>query len=229
MSVVARPVKTVDSTDYRAKIAQVAETLFAERGFDGTSIREIAEQAGATKALIYHYHQSKEALYLSLLEKDAAMVVTRLEAVAAGAGKPEQKLRAAVQVFLEQYRLNPQGFRMLQRAIDDHSPAAHTLAERWFSRAHVAMQTITAEGIESGIFKPLPPAATPFVIVGIIIHALRANQLMDRITPGLSGPEVLAQLADLVLSLLRTDRPRVAAMKKRRPRTAQPASPQEPV
>lgn len=68
------------------------------------------------------------------------------------------------------------------------------------------MQTITAEGIESGIFKPLPPAATPFVIVGIIIHALRANQLMDRITPGLSGPEVLAQLADLVLSLLQTDR-----------------------
>lgn len=202
----ARPVKTVDSPDYRAKIDQVAEILFAERGFDGTPIREIAERTGATKALIYHYYQSKEALYLSLLEREAATVVTRLEAVAAGEGDPEQKIRNMVRVFLDQYRINPQGFRLVQRAIDDHSPAAHTLAERWFSRAHLAMQTITAEGIENGIFKPLPPAATPFVIVGIIIHALRANQLMERITPGFSGPEVLAQLADLVLALLRTDR-----------------------
>ena len=219
----ARPVKTVDSPDYRTKIDQVAETLFAERGFDGTPIREIAERTGATKALIYHYYQSKEALYLSLLEKEAATVVTRLEAVAAGAGTPEQKIRAIVQVFLEQYRINPQGFRMVQRAIDDHSPAVHTLAERWFSRAHLAMQTITTEGVESGIFKPLPLAATSFVIVGIIIHALRANQLMERITPGFSGPEVLAQLADLVLSLLRTDHLPAPITKKKQSKTAQHA------
>ncbi len=198
----ARPVKTVDSPDYRAKIDQVAESLFAERGFDGTPIREIAEQTGVTKALIYHYYQSKEALYLSLLEKEAATVVTRIEAVAAGEGDPEQKIRAIVQVLLDHHRINPQGFRLVQRAIDDHSPAAHTLAERWFSRAHVAMEAITTEGIDGGIFKPLPPGATSFVIVGIIIHALRANQLMDRITPGFSGPEVLTQLADLILALL---------------------------
>lgn len=211
----ARPVKTVDSPDYRAKIDQVAETLFAERGYDGTPIREIAEQTGVTKALIYHYYQSKEALYLSLLEKEAATVVTRIEAVAAGGGDPEQKIRAIVQVFLDRYRIDPQSFRLVQRAIDDHSPAAHTLAERWFSRAHVAMEAITTEGMDSGLFKPLPPGATPFVIVGIIIHALRANQLMDRITPGFSGPEVLNQLADLVLALLRTDRPPVSKGKKK--------------
>ena len=64
----ARPIKTASSPDYRAKIGTVAEALFAERGFDGTSIREIAEQAGATKALIYHYYDSKEALYQTLLE-----------------------------------------------------------------------------------------------------------------------------------------------------------------
>ncbi len=201
----ARPIKTADSPDYRAKICEVAETLFAERGFDGTSIREIAEQTGATKALIYHYYQSKEALYLSLLEKEVSRVVAKLETIAASDGDPEDKIRNVVQVFLEQYRAHPQGFQLVQRAIDDHSPTAHTLAERWFSRAHLAIQTITTQGIQHGIFKPLPPHSTPFVIVGIIIHALRANQLIDRITPGFSGPELLATLADLVLTLLRTD------------------------
>lgn len=199
----ARPSKTADSPNYRTKICEVAKTLFAERGFDGTSIREIAEQTGATKALIYHYHQSKEALYLSLLEAEVSTVVTRLEMVAAGDDGPEQKIRSVVQVFLEQYQAYPQGFRLVQRAVDDHSPAAHTLAERWFSRAHIAIQTIAAEGVAQGLFKPLPPCSTPFVIVGILIHALRAHQLIDRITPGFSGPELLASLADLVLTLLR--------------------------
>ena len=200
----ARPVKTADSTDYRAKICEVAETLFAERGFDGTPIREIAEQTGATKALIYHYYQSKEALYLSLLEKDVSGVVTKLEEIAASDGDPEAKIRNVVQVFLEQYQANPQGFKLVQRVIDDHSPTAHTLAERWFSRAHLAIQTITTQGIEEGIFKPLPLHSIPFVIIGIVIHALRANQLIDRIIPGFSGPELLASLADVVLTLLRT-------------------------
>ena len=119
-------------------------------------------------------------------------------------GDPEAKIRNVVQVFLEQYRANPQGFKLVERAIDDHSPTVHTLAERWFSRAHLAIQTITTQGIEDGIFKPLPPHSIPFVIIGIIIHTLRANQLIDRIIPGFSGPELLASLADVVLTLLRT-------------------------
>lgn len=94
----ARPAKTADAPGYRAKICEVAEALFAERGFDGTSIREIAERTGATKALIYHYYQSKEALYLSLLEKEVSDVVTRLEGIAANADPPEDKIRRVVAV-----------------------------------------------------------------------------------------------------------------------------------
>lgn len=201
----ARPFKTADYPDYHAKIFEVAENLFAERGFDGTTIREIAERAGATKALIYHYYQSKEALYLFLLEKDVSGVVAKCEEIAACEGGPEHKIRDVVQVFLEQYQANPQSFQLVQRAIDDHTPTAHTLAERWFSRAHLAVQAITLEGARRGIFKPLPPHSTPFVIFGIVIHALRANQLIDRITQGFSGSELLAGLADVVLNLLRTD------------------------
>ena len=200
----ARPAKTADAPDYRAKICEVAEALFAERGFDGASIREIAEQTGATKALIYHYYQSKEALYLSLLEKEVSEVVTQLELIAANPDSPEDKIRHVVAVFLGQFQSHPQGFLLVQRAIDDHAPAAHTLAERWFSRAHIAIQAIATEGVSQGVFKPLPPSSTPFVIVGILIHALRAHQLIDRITPGFSGPELLAGLADLLLTLLRT-------------------------
>ena len=66
--VMARPIKTATAPDYRAKIRTVAQTLFAEHGFGGTTIREIADQTGVNSGLLYHYYPNKEALYLSLLE-----------------------------------------------------------------------------------------------------------------------------------------------------------------
>lgn len=66
----------------------MAETLFAERGFNGTSIRDIAQQVGSTKALVYHYYHSKEELYLSLLEAAVSEVVTKVEEVAARKDEP---------------------------------------------------------------------------------------------------------------------------------------------
>ena len=146
----ARPVKTPSSPDYCARIGAVAEALFAERGFDGTSIREIAEQAGATKALIYHYYDNKEALYQTLLEEAVSGVVMRIEAIAADGSEPEAQIRAVVQVFVDAYHDAPHRFQMVQRTIDDHHTIATVLAERWFSRAHRALQDIVARGGASG-------------------------------------------------------------------------------
>ncbi len=50
------------------EILAVAEQLFADRGFDGVSMQQIAEGAEVSKANIYHHFQSKEALYLAVLK-----------------------------------------------------------------------------------------------------------------------------------------------------------------
>lgn len=202
----ARPVKTPFSPDQRLVIGQAAEALFAEHGFDGTAIREIAEQAGSTKALIYHYYRNKEALYLSLLEAAVSEVVTQIEDIAISRADPEEKIRRVVQVFLDFYRTHPQRFHMVQRAVDEHSVAATTLAERWFSRAHLALQTIAVEGVRQGVFKALPPHLVPFVVIGLIIHALRNQRLMANADLGVSGPHLLTTLAELILILLKVDK-----------------------
>jgi TetR/AcrR family transcriptional regulator len=51
----------------REKIMEVAEALFVEKGFIGTSMHEIAEQAGVAKSLIYHHFESKQALWEALI------------------------------------------------------------------------------------------------------------------------------------------------------------------
>src|SRR3954463_8931220 len=198
----ARPVKTPASPDLRAVIHAVAEVMFAERGFDGTHLQEIARRVGSTKALIHHYYGSKEALYLSVLEAAAREVATQLEAIAAGEARPEDKLRAVIRVFVVAYQAHPQRFRVLQRVIDEHHTAAVTLAERWFSRVYAALSVIGEEGMRDKRFTPLSPALVPVIVTGLIIHVLRTQELQERITPGLSAQQLLAALEDVILSVL---------------------------
>jgi len=54
--------------DTRARIQQVAVELFTEHGYEGTSLREIAERLGVTKAALYYHFRSKEDIVRSLVE-----------------------------------------------------------------------------------------------------------------------------------------------------------------
>jgi AcrR family transcriptional regulator len=66
-------------SDKREHILNVAEELFAEKGFDGTSVRDIAQQAGVNLAMISYYFGSKEMLVESLIELRAGYAYGILE------------------------------------------------------------------------------------------------------------------------------------------------------
>ncbi len=70
-----------DAQDSREKILNVAERIFAQKGFDGARVDEIAREAGVNKALIYYYFKSKkdilESLFLSLIN-DVKMIIERV-------------------------------------------------------------------------------------------------------------------------------------------------------
>jgi AcrR family transcriptional regulator len=61
-------------TDTRARIQQVAVELFTEHGYEGTSLREIAERLGVTKAALYYHFKSKEDIIQSLVEDYLALM-----------------------------------------------------------------------------------------------------------------------------------------------------------
>ncbi|MEW6301365.1 MAG: TetR/AcrR family transcriptional regulator [Thermodesulfobacteriota bacterium] len=213
----ARPAKTPSSPDLRAAIAAQAEALFAERGFDGACIREIAQRAGATTGLIYHYYGSKEDLYLTLMETAVRDHTIQIEEIAASQDTPPDKVRRVVRVFLDSYRARPQHFQLVHRAIDECHPAVLALAERWFSRVYRALQTIAEEGMRKAVFKPLPSHLVPFIIISLIVHALRCGKLQDRITPGFSAADLFASLEGLVLTLLTTPQAQKKRYARRQP------------
>lgn len=63
-----------DGSDTRARLCEVALELFAEQGYEKTSLREIAERLGVTKAALYYYFKSKEDIVRSLVEDYVAQL-----------------------------------------------------------------------------------------------------------------------------------------------------------
>jgi AcrR family transcriptional regulator len=95
------------ANDYDRKrqgILSRSAALFAEHGYTGTSITMIAEACGVSKALMYHYYSSKDAVLFDLLQDHLQNLVAVVEAAAQSAGKPEEKLFAISAALLEAYR-----------------------------------------------------------------------------------------------------------------------------
>ena len=79
----------------RALILQVAERLFAERGFRNVSVRDIADAAGVTHPLIYYYWGSKDGLLAAVTERSQA----RVRAVARGDARRRCRRRSCASLW----------------------------------------------------------------------------------------------------------------------------------
>jgi AcrR family transcriptional regulator len=108
----------------RAAILDAAMNVFADRGYHASSIDEIAREAGVSKALIYEHFASKQALWASLLDTQAAEIFRRLAAGAATAEPGEVRLRSGVDAFLTFVEERPGAWRMLFREAADPEVAA---------------------------------------------------------------------------------------------------------
>ncbi len=100
---VARPRRKGELT--RERILDAAEALFAERGYDGTTLRDVASSVGLRNPSLYNHFDSKESLYAAVLERDIGPVLRLLvqfveqgrDASAAG----EQVIAGAMRVLAE--------------------------------------------------------------------------------------------------------------------------------
>jgi len=89
-----------DHSKKRAAIRKGAAVYFATHGYDRASMTGAAKHCGVSKALIYHYYDSKEALLFDILDSHLTNLVETVEAVTAG---PEY-LRRLIHAILQNYR-----------------------------------------------------------------------------------------------------------------------------
>jgi AcrR family transcriptional regulator len=95
------------ANDYDKKrlgILSQSASLFAQHGFTGTSITMIAEACGVSKALMYHYYNSKDDVLFDLLADHLNHLIAAVEAASESAGDGKERLFAICTALLEAYR-----------------------------------------------------------------------------------------------------------------------------
>ncbi len=112
--------KRMTGRERREQLLDVGRKLFAERGFEGTSIEEIASQAGVSKPVVYEHFGGKEGLYAVVVDREVDRLLTTATQILGGEHTRE-KFEAAAVALLRYIEDDADGFRILVR---DSHPAS---------------------------------------------------------------------------------------------------------
>lgn len=129
------------------RLMDVAERLFAERGFDGTTLRDVATAGGIREPGIYNHFSNKEALYCAVLERGLQPMADAIDAAAAGLADGRGSLLEIAELpsimtdLLARHPCMPALFQQALMRGSDNS--AHQMMNDWlrdlFTRGHLAM------------------------------------------------------------------------------------------
>ena len=98
----------------RAQLVEVGRAVFAERGYEASSVEEIAERAKVSKPIVYEHFGGKEGLYAVVVDREMERVVAIISE-AISKGSPRERLEQAALAFLRYVKEEPDGFAVLSR------------------------------------------------------------------------------------------------------------------
>lgn len=189
-----------DGTPVPQRLLAAATRLFAEQGYDRTSVQEIVESAGVTKGALYHYFGSKDDLLHEVYARVLRVQQERLDAFANADAPVEERLRRAAADVVVTTIENLDDGMIFFRSMHHLSPEKNKQVRAERRRYHERFRALIEEGQEAGVFS----RATPADLV-VDYHFGSIHHLSTWYNP--EGPmtpnELAEQLADLLLRALR--------------------------
>jgi TetR/AcrR family transcriptional regulator len=165
----------------RPKLIELARGIFAQAGYAGASLSQIASAAGIRKASLYHHFDTKEALYLSVLDSVIGDLQKVFIAAISGTGSFTDRLHEATHVAVNYLAKNPDAAKILLREAVDGGPfvQAHG-TEAIDMTLSVAAQFFQA-GMTAGEFEPQNPFKLMLAITGMCLFAFSAEDVSMRL------------------------------------------------
>lgn len=187
----------LEAPSARQRILSAAAQLYALRGFEGTSIRDIAEAAGVTKPLVFYHFASKERLYASLLEEALGACRMGGEAILAEPLSATERLRRFLASHVQVLRERPAVFAFAYNLLTVSQELPLGFDYRAEGRALFnQVVSVVEEGQAAGEFRagdPVTIAVLALASLGMYAHALLLGEI-DAL------PEALEErLLDLLL------------------------------
>lgn len=185
----------------RARLIRAAEKIFARDGFEAAKLEEIAAEAGRTRGALYANFESKEDLFLALLEGEISSRINTVEHLTRSVRDPEAKLRAFREFFLticqdRRWSLLALEFKLFAVR---HPEVKTRLAamNRRLVKPRIGILRDIMEG--TGRKLPIPPTALA-ISLSAVTNALSLEHMLDRsLMPEASLKQILENYFDSLL------------------------------
>ncbi|GLW12320.1 TetR family transcriptional regulator [Microtetraspora sp. NBRC 13810] len=184
----------------RRRLLAEATRLFAERGFESTSVQEIVTAAGVTKGAMYHYFDSKDDLLHEIYGRVLRLQMERLTKVADGPGTVTERLHAAAADVVLTTVENLDDSKIFFRSMHQLAPDTHKSVRAERRRYHERFRDLVSEGQREGVFRADIPAD---IVVDFFFGSVHHLGTWYHTDGPLSGAEVGAHFADMLLTSLR--------------------------
>jgi len=161
----------------RERLLREAADLFNRKGYAATSVGEIVAAAGVTKPVLYYHFESKEGLYLRLMEEGLGSFRSTVEAaLRSDKGTVTDRIRRLCEAIVG-HALENLSIVRLTRGIHHAPPqGAPALDVCEFPRTiQASLQHLVEEGVRSGEFAPVAPADLVWVIMGLLSVCIDSN------------------------------------------------------
>ena len=161
-----------DLNNKQLQILQVAETLFAEKGFEGTSIRDISKEANINVAMVSYHFGSKEKLLEALILLKTSGLKEQLVHLIDENLEPMEKINKLIALYINRINCNRGIYRVLHFELASQKRALEIQSFSEIKKANLkSMELIIQEGQAKGVFRKdiIIPLLTP-TILGTYFH-----------------------------------------------------------
>lgn len=197
----------LEGEDPRSRILLAAAELFAEHGFAGASVDEIARRAGVNKAMLYYYVGDKGELFSTVLSESIEALRSLLQQVTEETADPLERVRRMQTEVLRVFRERPALPRMVMREIATGGAGLPDAVLARFGQVIQVTVGVVEDGKARGAFRDVNPILVHVLLVGmsgIFVSSMEMRGRMEAagllpVSPPID-PEVAARaLSDIVL------------------------------
>lgn len=162
-----------DKSDTRQNILTVAEKLFSEQGFEGTSTRQIAKEAGANMAMINYYFGGKEGVFTEILSKRIEHFNPLLKSISEEQVPTLEKLFHMVEGYVRRIMSNMPFHRMMQREVSlIQRPEIYCRIKEAMIANLTVLETMINEGIRNGEFRQVDVKMLIATMLGTVTNVV---------------------------------------------------------
>ncbi|MDW8851943.1 TetR/AcrR family transcriptional regulator [Flavobacterium sp. MMLR14_040] len=162
----------IELNDKKIQILEVAEKLFSEKGFEGTSIRDISKHAKINIAMVSYYFGSKERLLEALILYKTSDLKLQLENLLQENLEPIEKVNKLIEIYINRISCNKGIFRVLHFELNSEKRERSMIAFTELKKGNLkSVETIITQGQAQGVFRKdiIIPLLTP-TIIGTFFH-----------------------------------------------------------